>query len=264
MELQIFKNEEFGTVRTVAVDGEPYFVGKDVATVLGYANPRKALIDHVDVEDRSDGVTIRDSMGREQCPVLINESGLYSLILSSKLPSAKRFKRWVTSEVLPAVRQHGVYAVDAVLNDPDMLIVALTQLKTERERGKALEQTVAVQRQQITEMKPKASYYDVVLNCKDLVAISVIAKDYGWTAQHMNDYLHKKGVQFRQGHIWLLYRQYAEKGFTSTKTHSYPAEDGTVHTKVHTYWTQQGRLFIYDLLKADGILPTMEQEGNDE
>lgn len=106
---------------------------------------------------------------------------------------------------------------------------------------------------------PKASYYDVVLNCKDLVAISVIAKDYGWSASRMNRYLHDKGIQYKQGNkIWLLYQKYAEKGYTSTKTHGYPANDGTVHTKVYTYWTQQGRLFIYDLLKADGILPTME------
>src|SRR5574344_1527687 len=105
---------------------------------------------------------------------VINESGLYSLILSSKLPTAKKFKRWVTSEVLPAIRRHGIYAVDEVLNNPDMLIAALTELKEERARTKALMETVAIQNQQIVEMKPKASYYDVVLNCKDLVAISVI------------------------------------------------------------------------------------------
>jgi prophage antirepressor-like protein len=106
-ELQIFKNAEFGSVRTIAINGEPYFVGKDVAEILGYANPRKAIIDHVDEEDKTDGVTIRDSIGREQNPVCINESGLYSLIISSKLPTAKKFKRWVTSEVLPAIRRHG-------------------------------------------------------------------------------------------------------------------------------------------------------------
>lgn len=260
-ELQIFKNAEFGSVRTIAIDGEPYFVGKDVAEILGYANPRKAIIDHVDEEDKTDGVTIRDSIGREQNPVCINESGLYSLILSSKLPTAKKFKRWVTSEVLPAIRRHGIYAVDEVLNNPDMLIAALTELKEERARTKALMETVAVQNQQIVEMKPKASYYDVVLNCKDLVAISVIAKDYGWSANRMNQYLHEKGVQYKQGNkIWLLYQKYAEMGYTNTKTHSYPGSDGLMHTAVHTYWTQAGRLFIYGLLKADGILPTMEQE----
>ena len=260
-ELQIFKNAEFGSVRTLAINDEPYFVARDVAEILGYSNPRKAIIDHVDEEDKTDGVTIRDSIGREQTPVLINESGLYSLILSSKLPNAKKFKRWVTSEVLPAIRRHGIYAIDEVLNNPDMLIAALTELKAEREKTKLLTETVAVQKQQISEMKPKASYYDVVLNCKDLVAISVIAKDYGWSANRMNQYLHKKGVQYNQGNkIWLLYQKYSELGYTSTKTNSYSGSDGTVHTKPHTYWTQKGRLFIYELLKSDGILPNIERE----
>lgn len=258
-ELQIFNHAEFGSVRTVTVDNEPYFVGRDVAEILGYSNTRDALAKRVDAEDKLDGVAICDSIGREQTPVLINESGLYSLILSSKLPNARRFKHWVTSEVLPSIRKHGVYAIDELLANPDTLISALQELKAERERAKALEQTVAVQHQQITEMKPKASYYDVVLNCKDLVAISVIAKDYGWSAKKMNKYLHKKGVQFKQGDIWLLYQDYAELGYTSTKTHSYNGNDGTTHTKLHTYWTQKGRLFIYGLLKLDGIVPLIEQ-----
>ena len=258
-ELQIFKNAEFGSIRTLQINGEPYFVGRDVAEILGYSNSRKALADHVDEEDK--GVTKCDTLGGTQEMTVINESGLYSLILSSKLPTARRFKRWVTSEVLPTIRRHGVYAVDEVLANPDMLIEALLQLKAEHEINQALKATVAVQNQQIVGMKSKASYYDIVLNCKDLVAISVIAKDYGWSANRMNQYLHQKGVQYKQGNkIWLLYQKYAEMGYTNTKTHSYPGNDGTMHTAVHTYWTQQGRLFIYELLKSDGILPTMEQE----
>lgn len=136
------------------------------------------------------------------------------------------------------------------------------QLSLVKKQNLELLETVAVQNQQIAEMKPKASYYDVVLNCKDLVAISVIAKDYGWTANHMNQYLHEKGIQFKQGKkIWLLYKEYAEMGLTSTKTHTYSGSDGSTHSRSHTYWTQKGRLFIYDLLKKDGILPIMEQEG---
>lgn len=258
-ELQIFKNAEFGVIRTLIINGEPYFVGRDVAEILGYSNSRKALADHVDEEDK--GVTKCDTLGGTQEMTVINESGLYSLILGSKLPTARKFKRWVTSEVLPTIRRHGVYTVDEVLANPDMLIEALLQLKAEREINQVLKETVAVQNQQIVDMKPKASYYDVVLNCKDLVAISVIAKDYGWSANRMNQYLHQKGVQYKQGNkIWLLYQKYAEMGYTNTKTHSYPGNDGTMHTAVHTYWTQQGRLFIYELLKSDGILPTMEQE----
>ena len=261
--IQIFQNAEFGSVRTADINGVPYFVGKDVSEILGYSNTRKALLDHVDEEDKTDGVTIRDSIGREQTPVLINESGLYSLILSSKMSNARRFKRWITSEVLPAIRKHGVYATDELIANPDLAIAAFTALKEEREKNRLLEQTTAVQKQQIAEMKPKASYYDVVLNCKDLISTSTVAKDYGKSAIWMNRYLHEKGVQFKQGEIWLLYQKYAEKGYTNTKTHSYSANDGTIHTKPHTYWTQKGRLFVYELLKADGILPTMEQEDSD-
>lgn len=259
MELQVFNSIEFGSVRTTTINGAVMFVGKDVADILGYANIPKAIRDHVDDEDKLTERIVLSGQNREV--IFINESGLYSLILSSKMPNAKKFKRWVTSEVLPAIRKHGVFAVDEVLANPDILINALMELKKEREEKLALQQTVAIQNQQIVEMKPKASYYDVVLNCKDLVAISVIAKDYGWTANHMNQYLHEKGVQFKQGKkIWLLYKEYAEMGLTSTKTHTYSGSDGSAHSRPHTYWTQKGRLFIYDLLKKDGILPIMEQE----
>lgn len=258
-ELTVFSNEEFGSVRTLTIDNEPWFVGKDVAAILGYSNTRDALVRHVDEEDKNT-VVIRDGIQGNPNTVVINESGLYSLILSSKLPSAKRFKRWVTSEVLPSIRRHGLYAVDEVLENPDILINALQALKSERERNRNLEQTVGIQRLQIAEMQPKASYYDVVLNCKDLVPISVIAKDYGWSARQMNQYLHKHGIQYKQGKIWLLYQEHAEMGYTSTKTHSHLGGDGSIHTSVHTYWTQKGRLFIYDRLKADGVLPLMEQK----
>ena len=206
------------------------------------------------------GVAICDSIGREQKPVLINESGLYSLILSSKLSGAKKFKRWVTSEVLPAIRRHGMYATDDLIANPDIAIAAFTALKQEREKSKALAEIVAVQNQQIAEMKPKVSYYDIVLQCKEVLLISVIAKDYGWSANKMNKYLHNKGVQFKQGNkIWLLYQKYADKEYTSTKTHDYYDSHNNQHTAVHTYWTQQGRLFIYSLMKSDGNLPLIEQ-----
>ena len=142
-----------------------------------------------------------------------------------------------------------------------MWITALQELKAKREKVKQLTQTVAVQTQQIAEMQPKVSYYDIVLNCKDLIPISVIAKDYGKSAKWLNDFLNEQRVQYRQGKkIWLLHQKYADKGYTSTKTHTVIGEDGEVHPKVHTYWTQKGRLFIYDLLKSKGILPLIECE----
>ena len=109
-------------------------------------------------------------------------------------------------------------------------------------------------------MKPKASYYDVVLNCKDLLSMRAIAKDYGKSAQWMNNFLHELGVQFKQSDIWLLYQKYADKGYTSTKTHNYLGNDGEYHSRVHTYWTQKGRLFIYELMKQNGVYPLIEQE----
>lgn len=255
--LQIFKNQDFGEVRTVTINGEPYFVGKDVALILGYKGPPDALKRHVDEDDKLTRCFTDSGQKREM--YVINESGLHSLILSSKLPRAKQFNHWVTSDVLPAIRKYGAYATEELIANPDLAIAAFKALKEEREQNRKLEQKVAVQTQQISEMAPKVSYYDVVLNCKDLVSMSVIAKDYGWSASRMNKYLHEKGIQFRQGDIWLLYQKYAEKGYTSTKTHSYLNDDGP-HTKVHTYWTQKGRLFIYSLLKEDGIYPQMERD----
>ena len=259
MELQVFSNAEFGSVRSIMIDNEPYFVGKDVAEVLGYVDPNKAISMHVDEEDKLNDKT-SSSLG-QRGGWLINESGLYSLILSSKMPKARQFKRWVTSEVLPAIRKHGVFAVDAMLNDPDSMIAALQAYKEERQRRLLLESENAVQKQQLLEMKPKVSYYDVVINSPDLISITEIAKDYGWSAKRMNSVLNEKEIQYKQGnHIWILYQKYAEQGLTSTKTHAYLAGDGNTHTKVHTYWTQKGRLFIYDLLKKDGILPLIEKE----
>ena len=258
MELQVFQNAEFGSVRTTTVNGEVMFVAKDIATILGYSNPRDAINKHVDDEDK--GVAKCDTLGGVQDLTIINESGLYSLILSSKMPNARKFKRWVTAEVLPAIRRHGMYATEELIANPDLAIAAFQALKAEREKRQALEEAVAVQAQQIAELKPKATYYDVVLKCKDAVNISVIAKDYGWSAQRMNEYLHQKGVQYKQADIWLLYQKHAGCGYTKTNTHVYEDTCGREHTKVHTKWTQKGRLFIYGLLKADGVYPQIEME----
>lgn len=259
-EIKIFDNPEFGKVRTMEINGEPYFVGKDIAEILGYTKARNAIASHVDSEDKKDA-PIQGDLGGTQEMTVINESGLYSLILSSKLPKAKEFKRWVTSEVLPSIRKHGAYAVDELLNDPEFAIKTFTALKEEREKNRQLVDTVAIQNQQIAELQPKASYYDVVLNCKDLLSVTQIAKDYGKSGQWLNDYLHKMKVQFKQSDIWLLYAKYANKGYTNTKTQTFNGNDGQPHTKVHTYWTQKGRLFIYDLLKSNGIVPLIEREG---
>ncbi|ADZ07463.1 prophage antirepressor [Lactobacillus amylovorus] len=178
-EIKLFKFEG-NEVRTLKINDEPYFVGKDVAEILGYSNTRKALQDHVDLEDKKDGVTIRDSIGRSQRPTIINESGLYSLILSSKMPNAKRFKRWVTSEVLPAIRKHGAYMTDEkieeVLTDPDTIIKLATQLKDERQQRLIEQQLRRDAESQVHEMKPKALFADSVATSKSTVLIGELAK----------------------------------------------------------------------------------------
>ena len=183
MELQVFNSTEFGSVRTATVNGEVMFVGKDVADILGYQNGSRDINRHVDEEDRHKVMFFDGNQDKET--IIINESGLYSLILSSKMPNAKKFKHWVTAEVLPAIRKHGMYAIDEILENPDLVIAALTQLKEERERRKQLECQTLVQRQQIAEMQPKASYYDLILQNKNTVPITQIAmREFHLTSMH--------------------------------------------------------------------------------
>ena len=256
-ELKIFESTEFGAVRALEIDGAPWFVGKDVTDILGYQNPSEALSDHVDDEDKLNSKTL-SSLG-QRGGWLINESGLYSLVLSSKLPAAKAFKRWVTSEVLPTIRRHGLYAIDDIIADPDLGIRALLALKAEREARKALEVENKVKDQQIAELKPKASYYDLILQCPSLLSVTEIAKDYGLSAKALNKMLHDLGVQFNQSGVWFLYSKYQSYGYTQTKTQNYNRPDGTQGARTHMYWTQKGRLFLYDLLKRRGVLPMIER-----
>ena len=257
-EMKVFTNEEFGEVRVEEIEGKPWFVGKDVADILGYQNGSRDINRHVEEEDREKIMLFDGNQGKET--IIINESGLYSLILSSKLPNAKKFKKWVTSEVLPSIRQHGMYAMDDLIENPDLAINALLALKEEREKRKALEVENRVKDQQIAELQPKASYYDLVLQCNSLLSMTEIAKDYGMSAKGMNKRLHELGVEFNQSGVWFLYAKYQDQGYTQTKTQNYSKPDGTQGTRAHMYWTQKGRLFLYELLKQSGILPMIERQ----
>lgn len=256
-ELKIFENQEFGKIRSVMVNNEPYFIGKDIAEVLGYSNTRKAIQDHVDEDDK--GVTKCDTLGGMQELTIINESGLYSLILSSKLPNAKKFKKWVTSEVLPSIRKNGMYATNELLDNPDLAIRVFEQLKQEREEKKKLQLENAQQKQMIGELKPKADYVDTILQNKGLVTITAIAKDYGMSGEKMNEKLHDLGVQYKQSNQWLLYSKYHDNGYTHSETISLKHKDGTPFVRMLTKWTQKGRLFLYELLKNNGLVPVVER-----
>ena len=256
-QLQIFENKEFGKIRTVEINNEPYFVGKDVADILGYTDTFGALKKHVDTEDKLN--CQNDSFESNRGMTVVNESGLYSLILSSKLPTAKKFKRWVTSEVLPSIRKHGMYATDELIANPDIAIAAFQALKEEREQRQLLQFECNKQKQIIGELKPKADYTDIILQSKSLVTVTQIAKDYGMSGTAMNEMLHRYGVQYKQSGQWLLYSKYHNNGFTHSETVTITHSDGRTGTVMNTKWTQKGRLFIYNLLKSYGVLPVIEQ-----
>lgn len=253
-ELQVF-NFNSQQIRALTIEGEPYFVGKDVVDILGYRNGSRDINRHVDEEDRRKAMVFDGNQNKET--IIINESGLYSLVLSSKLPDAKKFKRWVTSEVLPTIRKHGAYMtpekIKEVLTDPDTIIQLATQLKQERE-GRLIAE------QRINELTPKADYCDKVLADKSLVTITQIAKDYGMSGRALNATLHDLGVIYKQGETWFLYAKYQKTGWTHSETIMVNKKDGTQKAVLNTKWTQKGRLGLYELLKAHGILPLIEQE----
>jgi len=257
--LQIFTFQQ-NEVRMVMQNDEPWWVLKDVCDVLEIGDVRR-VAERID-EDELTGVRLH-SGGQMREMYAVNEPGLYNVILRSDKPEAKAFKRWVTHEVLPSIRRHGLYAAEDLLANPDLLIQAATALKDERAKNAALSAAMAVQKQQIAELKPKATYYDLILQCTGLTAITVIAKDYGKSGVWFNNYLHEIGIQYKVGDVWVLYQKYAECGYTQTKTHNYTDhKTGKPGAKPHTYWTQKGRLFLYEILKSHGVLPRIESDKN--
>lgn len=258
-ELQVFNNSEFGEVRTTVIDGEPWFVGADVATALGYSNVRDAIAKHIDNEDKNT-VAIRDGIQGNPNKTVINESGIYSLVFSSKLPTAKKFKRWVTSEVLPAIRKTGGYHIEEFTGRKLMAKALLEAQAVLAEK----DTTIAKQTQLIGELKPKADYTDRILQSKSLVTITQIAKDYGMSGAAMNEKLHELGVIYKLGGQWLLYSRYQAKGYTHSETVNITHKDGSGNVRMNTKWTQKGRLFLYGFLKKHGILPVIEQNHDEK
>ena len=236
MKNQIFKNAEFGQIRTCMVNGETYFVGKDVASALGYTNPQKAIRDHIDEEDKLGERIVQSGQARET--IVINESGLYALILSSKLDSARRFKRWVTSEVLPAIRQNGRYELE--------------------QHNRQLTNRNALLEEINAQQKPFTDYARTILSSTQTVTITQIAQDYGFTAIRFNELLCDLRIQHKVGGQWILYTPYLNKGYVQSFSSYFVKADGEVQVKLHTRWTQGGRLFLYEELKKAGLLPLIE------
>ena len=199
--------------------------------------------DHIDEEDK----TVNESFTVNGTRiVLINESGLYSLILSSKLDSARRFKRWVTSEVLPAIRNNGRYELES-------------KAKELQQQNRVLESKNILLEEITAQQKPLTDYARIILSSTQTVTITQIAQDYGMSPVGMNQLLFKLHIQHKVGGQWILYIPYLNKGYVQSFSSYFVKENGEVQVKLHTRWTQQGRLFLYQELKSAGYLPMIEQ-----
>ena len=237
-DLQIFKNDTFGQVRILEKDNELWFVAKDVCDCLEIKNTTDAL-KRLDNDERS-----RFNLGRQGETNIVNEYGLYNLVLSSRKPEAKEFKRWITHDVIPQIRKTGTYS----MNIPKSLPEALRAYANEVELHNATKAIVAQQEQQIAEFKPVKDYVDKILSSKSCLAITQIAADYGLSAQELNKILHEAGLQRKVGDQWILYKQHMTKGFTKSETFTFCRSDGRLDSKITTKWTQKGRLEIHSIL----------------
>ena len=257
--IQIFNNEELGTIRIMGTPDAPLFCLGDVCKMLGLRQG------HVR-ERLDDGVVstepILDSLGREQVANFVTEDGLYDVILDSRKPEAKRFRKWVTSEVLPTIRKHGAYmtkdTLERAITEPDFLIQLATTLKEEKAKRLEAEQQCEAQKQIIGEMEKKVSYLDLILSSTSTMTITQIAQDYGMSGQRMNKLLHGLRIQYKVGEQWILYAEYKDKCYVSSETIHFMTNEGVPWTTLFTKWTQKGRLFLYDILKKEVILPKME------
>ncbi|GHV39864.1 phage antirepressor KilAC domain-containing protein [Clostridia bacterium] len=248
-QIQEFYSEEFGCLGILTIEGKPYFPAVECATALGYTKPHNAISRHCDhslkrgvVSSTTNqyGTTTAQTVEKTFIP----EGDLYRLIIRSKLPAAQRFEMWVFDTVLPSIRKHGAYILpdnlEEMIASPDFAIAVLTELQKERELN--------------AELAPKARYYDHILQTKNALPVSLIAKDYGMSASKFNKMLHTLRIQYNVAGTWLLYQDYAGKGYTISRTYHF----GEKSAAVHTCWTQKGRLFLYDFLAEFDVLPLAE------
>ena len=237
-EIKIFQNQEFGAIRTMSNEqGEVMFCAKDVCDALGYNNSRDALRKHVERGDVAKCDTPTSS--GYQLMTFTNESGLYSLILSSKLEGAKRFKHWVTSEVLPSIRKQGGYMVVRPDESNEIILARALQI---------MQATLQRRDEQIAKLQPRADYADHVLDSVSCFTTTQLAKELDMTAQELNRLLCEMRIQYWQSGQYLLYADYARQGYAKNRTHSHKSLNGDLHTHTYLVWTERGRDFIHQLL----------------
>ena len=273
-EIQRFCHNEFGELEVLRIGEKFYFPATECARILGYTNPKAAVLRHC----KGDGVTKRDRVSfttnqygtttaQNVNSKYISEGNLYRLIILSKLESAQRFEAWVFDTVLPTIRKHGAYILPELLEwlqqnaeESSRLYQELAEARRKRsellEQNKELESRSFRLLDEMEALKPKVGYYDLILKNPDAVPVTLIAKDYGMSAVRFNAMLHNYGIQFCVGGTWSLYQEYANNGYT----HYNMMVTKNGNEKMHMCWTQRGRLFLYDFLKAYGIVPKIEQE----
>lgn len=256
--IQIFNNEELGMIRIAGTSEAPQFCLSDICKILGL---QAAAVTRRLEKDVISSHTLLTS-GGSQSLNFVTEDGLYDVILDSRKPEAKRFRKWVTSEVLPTIRKHGAYmtkdALERAIAEPDFLIQLATTLKEEKAKRLEAEQQCEAQKQLIGEMEKKVSYLDLILSSTSTMTITQIAQDYGMSGQKMNKLLHGLRIQYKVSDQWILYAEYKDKCYVSSETIHFVTSEGVPCTTLNTKWTQKGRLFLYDILKREGILPKME------
>ncbi len=237
-EIKIFKNVEFGAIRTMSNEqGEPMFCAKDVCDALGYNNSRDTLRKHVERGDVAKCDTPTTS-GR-QIMTFINESGLYALIFSSKLESARRFKHWVTSEVLPSIRKQGGYMIARPDESDEIILARALQI---------MQATLQRRDEQIARLKPRADYADHVLDSISCFTVTQIGKELGMTGHDLNVLLCQMGIQYVQSGQYLLYANYARQGLAQNRNFEYHSSEGELKTRTYLVWTERGREFIHRLV----------------
>ena len=272
--IHVFNNDEFGRLEVLEINGKPYFPATEIAKLLGYRNPYKAINDHcphltkrevgVQTGEKADGSPAMQVIEKSFIP----EGDLYRLIIRSKLPAARRFESWVCDTVLVSIRQHGIYITEELLRkiEADKTYIEklikdisanetyigelIHDLSAEKDRNSSLHGYAV-------SAAPKVQYYDIVLQNTNAVPVSIIAKEYGLTAADFNRLLHKRGIQYKIRKTWLLYAAHANMGYTIPITYCF---DG-INAEIHTCWTLKGRKWLYDKLKMFGIVPISERMG---
>lgn len=253
---ELFAHPKFGQISTARMeDGTILFKANDVANALGYASPKVTVCQLC----KGVKVLLTSSAGGSQSTKYIKEPDVYRLIMRSKLPDAEVFQDWVFEEVLPCIRKNGAYMTDDVqaraIDDPDFLMKLAKALKEQKQEIREQKKIITEQSAEIEQLSSRASYVEQVLACPNLICMTQIAQDYGMSARKFNLILEKLRIQYKVNGQWILFAEYKDSGYVQSATSV--DENGRGH--MWTYWTQNGRLFLYEILKRQNILPTMEK-----